>query len=180
MFMRRISALPEHVYKCQLIVQVQTSVAPVQDVEMTATIQAELAKQDLLPEEQIVDTGYVDAELLVSSQQHYGIRLVGPVLSDNSWQAKADKGFDLAHFQIDWHNQQAICPQGQTSARWSLAGERMEVVFASEVCAACPVRCDGTRVPDDWTRAPYTPTSRSCRLAATTTRTTNTRVSAGV
>ena len=128
-----------------LIVQVQTSVAPVQDVEMTATIQAELAKQDLLPEEQIVDTGYVDAELLVSSQQHYGIRLVGPVLSDNSWQAKADKGFDLAHFQIDWHNQQAICPQGQSSASFRRAGERMEVVFAREVCATCPVRSDCTK-----------------------------------
>ena len=64
-----------------LIVQVQTTVAPVQDVEVTATIQEELAKRDLLPEEQIVDTGYVDAELLVSSQQQHGIKLVGPVSS---------------------------------------------------------------------------------------------------
>jgi transposase len=62
-----------------LIVQVQTTVAPVQDVEMTATIQEELAKRDLLPEEQIVDTGYVAAELLESLQQKHGIRLVGPV-----------------------------------------------------------------------------------------------------
>ena len=129
----------------QLIVEVQTTVAMVQDVELTATIQEELAKRDLLPEEQIVDTGYVDAELLVSSQQKHGIRLVGPVLSDNSWQAKAGKGFDLAHFQLDWQNQQATCPQGQTSARWSQAGERMEVVFAPEVCAGCPVRDDCTR-----------------------------------
>src|SRR5437764_4778966 len=128
-----------------LIVQVQTTVAPVQDVEVTATIQEELAKRDLLPQEQIVDTGYVDAELLVSSQQKHGIKLVGPVLADNSWQAKAGKGFDLAHFQIDWQNQQATCPQGQISARWSVAGERMEVVFASQVCAACPVRSECTQ-----------------------------------
>jgi len=128
-----------------LIVQVQTTVAPVQDVEVTATIQEELAKRDLLPEEQIVDTGYVDAELLVSSQQKHGIKLVGPVLADNSWQAKAGKGFDLAHFQIDWQNQQATCPQGQISSRWSVAGERMEVVFASQVCAACPVRSECTQ-----------------------------------
>jgi transposase len=128
-----------------LIVQVQTTVAPVQDVEMTATIQEELAKGDLKPQEHIVDTGYVDAELLVSSQQQHGIKLVGPVLSDNSWQAKAGKGFDLAHFQIDWHNQQATCPQGQTSSRWSVAGERMEVVFASQVCACCPVRRECTQ-----------------------------------
>jgi Transposase DDE domain len=129
----------------QLIVEVQTTVANVQDVELTATIQEELAKRDLLPEQQIVDTGYVDAELLVSSQQKHGIRLVGPVLADNSWQAKADKGLDVAHFQLDWQNQQATCPQGQTSARWSQAGERMEVVFAPEVCAGCPVRDDCTR-----------------------------------
>jgi transposase len=128
-----------------LIVQVQTTVAPVQDVEMTATIQEELAKRDLKPEEHIVDTGYVDAELLVSSQQKHGIKLVGPVLSDTSWQAKAGKGFDLAHFQVDWHNQQATCPQGQTSSRWSVAGERMEVVFASQVCAGCPVRSQCTQ-----------------------------------
>ena len=129
----------------QLIVQVQTTVANVQDVEMTATIQEELAQHQLLPDEHIVDTGYVDAELLVSSQQNHGIWLVGPVLSDNSWQAKAGKGFDLAHFQIDWHTQQATCPQGQTSSSWSLAGERIEVVFPTEICARCPVRSDCTQ-----------------------------------
>jgi transposase len=129
----------------QLIVDVQTTVANLQDVEMTQVIQEDLAQHHLLPDEQIVDTGYVDAELLVKSQQHYGIKLVGPVLSDNSWQAKADKGFDVAHFQIDWRNLQATCPQGQRSARWSSTGERMEIVFAREVCAACPMRSDCTK-----------------------------------
>jgi transposase len=73
----------------------------VQDVEITQVIQEDLARHHLLPDEQIVDTGYVDAELLVSSQQNYGITLLGPVLSDNSWQAKAGKGFDVAHSQLD-------------------------------------------------------------------------------
>jgi transposase len=68
----------------QLIVGVQTTVAHVQDVDMTAVIQEDLALHQLLPDEQIVDTGYVDADLLLSSQQTYGIRLIGPVLSDNS------------------------------------------------------------------------------------------------
>jgi transposase len=129
----------------QLITDVQTTVANVQDVEMTAIIQENLAQQGLLPDEQIVDTGYVDADLLVSSQQNYGIRLLGPVLSDNSWQAKADKGFDAGSFHLDWQVQQATCPQGQTSSRWGQAGERMEVVFARETCAACPVRSDCTK-----------------------------------
>jgi transposase len=129
----------------QLIVEVQTTVANVQDVDMAEVIQEDLAQHHLLPNEQIVDTGYIDAELLVKSQQQYGIKLVGPVLSDNSWQAKADKGFDVAHFQLDWQNLQATCPQGQTSARGSPAGERMEVVFAREVCAACPMRSACTK-----------------------------------
>jgi transposase len=129
----------------QLITDVQTTVANVQDVEMTATIQEELAQHHLLPDEQIVDTGYVDADLLVSSQQNYGITLVGPVLSDNSWQSKAGQGFDVAHFHLDWQAKLATCPQGQTSHRWSLAGERIEVVFAQEVCAACPMRSECTK-----------------------------------
>jgi transposase len=129
----------------QLITAVQTTVANVQDVEMTAIIQEDLAQHHLLPDEQIVDTGYVAANLLVSSYQNYGMALVGPVLSDNSWQAKAGKGFDVGNFHLDWHAQKATCPQGQTSSRWSQAGERMEVVFARERCAACPVRSDCTK-----------------------------------
>ena len=83
-----------------LIVQVQTTVAPLPDAEMTAIIQEELVKAALKPEEQIVDTGYVDADLLSSSRQR-GIKLVGPTMPDSSWQAKAGKGFDLAHFSIE-------------------------------------------------------------------------------
>jgi|GEM_PF-3940777 len=49
----------------QLIVQVQTTVANVQDVDMTQVLQEDLAQHHLLLTEQIVDTGYIDAELLV-------------------------------------------------------------------------------------------------------------------
>lgn len=123
-----------------LIVQVHTTVAPVPDVEVTASIQEGLAQQNVLPQDQFVDSGYVAAELLVSSQQDYGIRLVGPTLADNSWQARAGQGFDVAHFQLDWQAEVATCPQGQHSSRWSRAGERIEVVFAPQGCADCPVR----------------------------------------
>jgi hypothetical protein len=114
-------------------------------VASNAPTPQDLAQHHLLPEEQIVDTGYVDADLLVRSQQNSGITLLGPVLADNSWQSQADKGFDVAHFHLDWQAQLATRPQGHTSHRWSPAGERMEVVFAKEVCAACPVRNDCTK-----------------------------------
>ena len=135
---------PVEAMRPHLIVQVQTTVAPVPDAEMTIPIQEHLEQAQLKPEEHIVDTGYVDAQLLVKSSTQ-GIKLVGPVMPDSSWQARAGKGFDLAHFFIDWDKQQATCPQGQQSSRLSQAGERMEIVFATETCAACPVRQDCTR-----------------------------------
>ena len=128
----------------RLIVQVETTLAEVQDVEVTATIQHELAQADLLPDEQVVDTGYLDAGLLVSSQSDYGIRLLGPVLADTSWQAAAGQGFDLAHFQVDWQKQQVICPQGQRSVSWSVQSQRIEAGFARHTCAACACRPDCT------------------------------------
>jgi hypothetical protein len=112
---------------------------------MTQTIQEDLARHQLLPDEHIVDTGYVDADLLVSSKENYGLTLLGPVLSDNSWQAKAGKGFDEAHFGLDWQAECATCPQGQTSQSFRRAGERIEIVFPKETCALCPVRSDCTK-----------------------------------
>src|SRR5258708_35466039 len=77
---------------------------------------------------------------LVRSHQSYGIALVGPVLADNSWQAKAGKGFDVAHFQLDWQAQQATCPQGQVSHRWTLPRGRLEGVLGRETVPAMPMR----------------------------------------
>jgi transposase len=95
------------------------------------------------PDEHLVDSGYVDGEHLAASRAS-GIRLVGPTMPDTSWQAKEGRGFDLAHFSIDWQKQQATCPQGQTSSRMSPKGQNLEIVFARETCAGCPVRQDCT------------------------------------
>jgi len=76
----------------QLLVQVQTTLADVQDVEVTASIQQALAQAELLPDEQVVDTGYVDADLLVSSQRDYGIRRLRPVLADTSGPRQSRQG----------------------------------------------------------------------------------------
>jgi transposase len=56
-----------------LITHVETTSAPVSDDAMTASIHAELERKELLPAEHIVDTGYVDAKLLVESQRDYQI-----------------------------------------------------------------------------------------------------------
>jgi hypothetical protein len=39
---------------------------------------------------------------LVASQSTYGVDLLGPIHGNGWWQAKADQGYDLDSFHIDW------------------------------------------------------------------------------
>lgn len=87
-----------------LITDVVTTTAPIADWDSLPAIQHGLAERDLLPAEQYVDSGYVGAELLVSSQRDFGIDLVGPTRKDHHWQAREQTGFALEHFTVDWHS----------------------------------------------------------------------------
>ncbi len=132
-----------------LITQVTTVPASTNDVAVTTEIQADLAARDLLPQEHLVDAGYVSAQQLETSELAYGVDLVGPVLLDTSWQAAADEGFDLTRFAIDWDRQTVTCPQGKTSRPWTPAARDdypfFQVRFAKGDCLACPVRARCTR-----------------------------------
>ena len=90
------------------------------DVEVVATIHADLTEQGLKPKQHYVDAAYLSADLLVSTAEKVAIELIGPVtkLQNVSWQAKEQTGYDTAQFQIDWAAKQATCPQGQTSVKW--------------------------------------------------------------
>jgi transposase len=126
-----------------LITHVETTSAPVSDDAMTAAIHAGLERKDLLPAEHIVDTGYVDARLLVESQQKYHLELVGPTRKNYHWQAKQRTGFDASHFLIDWQQQQATCPQGHKSSSWTPAidnrkNEVIKIKFSTKDCQVCP------------------------------------------
>jgi transposase len=90
-----------------------------------------------------VDTGYVDAKLLVDSQQDYQIDLVGPTRRNHQWQANQQMGFDADHFRINWEQQQATCPQGHTSSSWTPASDNrtnevIKIKFSTKDCQACP------------------------------------------
>ena len=50
-----------------------------QDVEVVATIQADLTEQGLKPKQHYVDAAYLSADLLVSTAQQQAIELIGPV-----------------------------------------------------------------------------------------------------
>lgn len=127
------------------ITNVETTPAPVSDSDLTASIHQALAARALLPAVHLVDAGYVDAALLVSSQKDYAIEVVGPVRPDVSWQAKAGQGFDLAAFTIDWEAKIVTCPEGRTSFDWvpghdSWGNDTIHVGFHRKTCAPCSRR----------------------------------------
>src|SRR5215217_113588 len=127
-----------------LITDVHTTAATATDVKQLTLIQQRLAANGMLPAFQVADSSYVCGSNLVSSHARQ-IDLIGPAYKDNTWQAKADEGFDVANFRIDWEKKMATCPQERKSIRWSKTktarGRKMiHVEFAPDDCEACPSR----------------------------------------
>jgi len=130
-----------------LITDVTVVPATTPDVTQVAGIHARLTARNLLPAEHLVDAGYTAGHVLVASLAR-GVRLVGPLRDESSWQARSPGGLTSAQFRLDWAQQVAICPQGQRSRSWSLHDNAdgqpvVDIQFAPPVCAACPVheRC---------------------------------------
>ena len=134
----------------RLITQVETTPATTQDSDMTAQIHADLQEAALLPARHFIDSGYLDAQLLVESPQQYGVDLCGPVPRENSWQAVAGEGFAAYDFRVDWEAQKVTCPRGKPNVKWQpredAGGNPMiNVRFARADCADCEVRAQCTK-----------------------------------
>jgi transposase len=132
-----------------LITQVQTAPATQQDHHALKAIQAELADKRLLPQQHLVDAGYISAKRILESRDMHGIDLIGPVHVDPSWQAHTPGAFDVSQFHIDWDHQVVTCPQGEQSIAWHRGkdAKRESVVsvwFAQPTCHACPLRAHCT------------------------------------
>jgi transposase len=133
----------------RLIDNVETTSSTTPDVAVTETIHEHLEEKGLLPGEHLIDAGYVDARVLVTSEQEHGVEVIGPVPPDTSWQARAGQGFDVACFAIDWEAQEVTCPQGRRSVVWSLGQDGYDnpvinVRFAKQDCLGCPQRTQCT------------------------------------
>lgn len=133
-----------------LITHVETTPATTYDGAVTETIHTALATKGLLPQEHIVDAGFLDAEVLAKSQDEHAVTLVGPVAVDNSWQAQAGQGFDVTHFALDWQKQQVTCPVGKSSRLWINTHDRhgkevIHIKFHPADCLACPCRLQCTK-----------------------------------
>lgn len=134
----------------RIITNVETSSAPVADFDLTEPIHQALERKKLLPAVHIVDTGFIDAELMQKAKQKYEIDLFGPAHTDQQWQGRNDATFSGKNFLIDWEKQEAVCPVGKVSSSWSEAitktSKRMiKVKFSTTDCQACSVRTDCTK-----------------------------------
>ncbi|AXK37901.1 IS1182 family transposase [Streptomyces armeniacus] len=128
-----------------LITNVATTDATVPDISMTEPVHARLADTGRLPDEHLVDAGYVDAHVLVRARRKYGITLTGPAALAISPQTASGSGFTGDDFTIDWENEQVSCPGDRTTARWNpdRSPEGTPVIrvrFNKSDCQPCPVR----------------------------------------
>lgn len=136
-----------------LITNVETTPATMPDKSMTQTIQTHLADKGLLPQEHLVDAGYIDVDELIISQTQHATHLLGPLQEDTSWQARANQGYAATCFAIDWKAQTVICPHGKTSRSWrprqdSFGNDVIEVWFDRRDCGPCPARSQCTQAKD--------------------------------
>jgi transposase len=125
-----------------LITNIATTPSPAADGAVTSQIHAALQQRGRLPGTHLVDSGFLDADLLVDSQHDYGVELLGPTRLDDHWQARQGAGFDAQHFQLDWDQPHAPCPAGKTSISWTPAIDNrknavIKAKFSSKDCRRC-------------------------------------------
>src|SRR5579859_3041532 len=73
------------------------------------------------------------------------LHLLDPLPLTLEGRAKAEQGFAITHFTIDWVQQQVACPTGNTSRLWINTHDRhgkdvIHIKFNPADCQACPCR----------------------------------------
>ncbi len=134
-----------------LLLEVTTTPATTPDGDVMEDLHERLAEKKMLPNQHLVDTGYVDAEILAKSQQIHQIDVVGPALPDTSWASKEAERFDQSQFSIDWEAKSVLCPAGQTSRDWGHIPDRhgkpsLRIRFPLALCRSCPLHAQCTPV----------------------------------
>jgi DDE family transposase len=155
-----------------LITHVATTDATVTDNLMTGVIHGGLAERNLAPGRHYLDSGYLSADAVVHAARRHGIALIGPLLADNSAQARAG-GYTQQAFTIDFDRKEATCPEGAVSSKWSPMRTRdgkdaISVRFATATCRRCPARDKCTTAT--WTGRQLFLRPREIHQAAATAR----------
>ena len=125
-----------------LITNIQTTAATIGDNDALPAIHQSLEQIGLLPDIHVVDTGYMEVKRVVDSRDHYGIDLFGPIPGNHRWQYQQGAGFDLSHFQVDWHAQRVTCPKGKLSSQLRSGIDRrgnpvLKAAFRRDDCGCC-------------------------------------------
>ena len=133
-----------------LITHVETIPAPMADGAVTPRVHRALEARALLPQIPVVETGFLDAALLVASRRDYGVELLGPTRKDQRWQARAADGFGAEPFVVDWAQRRAVCPAGHASTEWvprvdNRGNDSRYLRFSPSDCGPCPSRPQCTR-----------------------------------
>ncbi len=141
-------ATPRRPGQPHLITHVVTTDATVGDPVVIDTIHDQLDANGLLPGEHLMDAGYISAELLLTAPSQRGVRVIGPVRPMTRRTVQAT-GYDKASFSIDWDARRATCPAGAHSRYWTDGLDNnqrsaIRIRFATETCAPCPSRGQGT------------------------------------
>ena len=128
-----------------IVTDVDTTPATTVDHAVTGDVQRRLAQRGLTPREHLVDTAYVTADHLVTSQTTHDCTLLGPIHENYSWQTRAGEGFGAAQFVIDLEQERATCPQGKTNKSWkatkdSGGHDTINIRFDYADCRDCSVR----------------------------------------
>ncbi|WP_437001757.1 IS1182 family transposase [Streptomyces sp. enrichment culture] len=136
-----------------LITNVATTDATVSDFDLVPAVHAALAERRLLPDEHLVDTGYVTARHIVAARREHNVELTGPMMPGTGWQNRAGstETFPVGAFSIDWDRQTVTCPGGKNSTRWAREPVRdkveIRVQFSKTDCGSCQVKGSCTRGP---------------------------------
>jgi transposase len=136
-----------------------TSAADGDDGQALPGIHTRLKQRDLLPAEQLADSGYVTASTLVAARAEHDIDLVGPARTATAKSGTPLFGHD--DFLIDDQRRLAVCPAGHTSSSWATTRASrntrtplVQIRFQAATCRACPLRPQCTTAGDGrWGRA---------------------------
>ena len=125
-----------------LITHVETVPGPIADGTLMPRVHRVLQQQGRLPWVHLVDSGFLDAELLVASRRTSGSTCSGrrarPALA-----GPRAEGFGVEHFVVDWAQRRVTCPAGHTSIQWtprldSRGNDSIYVRFSPSDCGPCP------------------------------------------
>lgn len=131
--------------KAQFILDVEVLAATASDSKEQPHIQNRLTEQEMKPEQQYADTGFVCGETIDGSNEH-GIQLEGPTMGHSQSPetfASETRSYDSADFDIETDETKSQltvrkCPQ-QVSVDQKLSPKTDEYIvhFALQICNAC-------------------------------------------